>query len=346
MSNTVITIINERIREVLAKYGMYFTAGGMDREERHTVTGILRDNTMIGSLDFVYSAESCMKNVKISIDGLGTFSIEDGPDMEVDLRDMEEKLKRAYGDGQMDVKAFTAGINLWNEIDKTLRDHGITMVVGAEPGKSTLMAGNVEIGYTDMIYAGGGTKVPCVTLYETSNDDVMVSANFVIESETDLPKLDEWLGEKVGNSADPGMCVIRVQYLNDSVKHLQIEKKGDWIDLYAAETVELKQGEHKLIHLGVAMKLPEGYEAHLVPRSSTFKKWGIIQANHVGIIDNSYSGPEDWWKMPVIAMRDTVINKDDKICQFRIVERQPRIHFVEGKMTDPSRGGFGSTGSK
>jgi len=219
-------------------------------------------------------------------------------------------------------------------------------VVGAEPGKSTLMAGNVEIGYTGMIYAGDGTKVPCVTLYENSNGDVMVSANFVIVSETDLPKLDEWLGEKVGNSADPGMRVIRVQYLNDSVKRLSIEKKGDWIDLYAAETVELKQGEHKLIHLGVAMKLPEGYEAHLVPRSSTFKKWGIIQANHVGIIDNSYSGPEDWWKMSVIAMRDTVINKDDKICQFRIVERQPQIRFVEGKMTDPSRGGFGSTGSK
>jgi dUTP pyrophosphatase len=105
------------------------------------------------------------------------------------------------------------------------------------------------------------------------------------------------------------------------------------------------KGDHKLILLGVAMKLPDGYEAHLVPRSSTFKKWGIIQANHCGIIDNSYSGPNDWWMMSAIAMRDTVINKGDKICQFRIVERQPPIIFDEGKMEGEDRGGFGSTGS-
>ena len=138
---------------------------------------------------------------------------------------------------------------------------------------------------------------------------------------------------------------ITVQYLDESVKRLSENEKGDWIDLYAAQTVELKQGEHKLIHLGVAMKLPDGYEAHIVPRSSTFKKWGIIQANHCGIIDNSYSGPNDWWMMSVIAMRDTVINKDDKICQFRIVERQPPIIFDEGKLDGEDRGGFGSTGS-
>jgi len=138
---------------------------------------------------------------------------------------------------------------------------------------------------------------------------------------------------------------ITVQYLDETVKRLVIEKKGDWIDLYAAETVEMKKGEHRLIHLGVAMKLPDGFEAHLVPRSSTFKKWGIIQANHVGIIDNSYSGPNDWWMMSAIAMRDTVINKGDKICQFRIVERQPDIVFEEGRMEGEDRGGFGSTGS-
>ena len=138
---------------------------------------------------------------------------------------------------------------------------------------------------------------------------------------------------------------ITVQYLDDTVTRLVETEKGDWIDLYAAETVEMKQGEHKLIHLGVAMKLPDGYEAHLVPRSSTYKKWGIIQANHVGIIDNSYSGPNDWWKLSAIAMRDTVINKGDKICQFRIIPRQPRILFDEGKMEGEDRGGFGSTGS-
>jgi hypothetical protein len=94
------------------------------------------------------------------------------------------------------------------------------------------------------------------------------------------------------------------------------------------------------------VKLPEGFEAHIVPRSSTYKKWGVIQANHVGIVDNSYSGPNDWWRMSVIAMRDTRIEKGDKICQFRIVERQPEIVFEEGRMEGEDRGGFGSTGSK
>lgn len=139
---------------------------------------------------------------------------------------------------------------------------------------------------------------------------------------------------------------ITVQYLDDTVKRLTINAKGDWIDLYAAETVEMIKGEHRLIHLGVAMKLPEGYEAHLVPRSSTYKKWGIIQANHVGIIDNSYSGPNDWWMLSAIAMRDTRIEKGDKICQFRIIQRQPEIEIVEGKMEGADRGGFGSTGTK
>ncbi len=138
---------------------------------------------------------------------------------------------------------------------------------------------------------------------------------------------------------------ITVQYLDETVKRLEANEKGDWIDLYAAETVQMAKGEHKLIHLGVAMKLPDGCEAHLVPRSSTYKKWGIIQANHVGIIDNSYSGPNDWWMMSAIAMRDTVINKGDKICQFRIVDRQPPLIFDEGKMEGEDRGGFGSTGS-
>ena len=138
---------------------------------------------------------------------------------------------------------------------------------------------------------------------------------------------------------------IKVQYLDDTVTRLSVNAKGDWVDLYAAETVELKQGEHRLVHLGVAMKLPEGFEAHIVPRSSTYKKWGVIQANHVGIVDNSYSGPNDWWRMSVIAMRDTRIDKGDKICQFRIVERQPEIVFEEGRMEGEDRGGFGSTGS-
>ena len=143
------------------------------------------------------------------------------------------------------------------------------------------------------------------------------------------------------------MKTIKIRYLDDSIERLDyIEGKSDWIDLRAAEDVTLKQGEFKLIHLGVAMQLPEGYEAHIVPRSSTFKNFGIIQTNHQGVIDCSYCGPEDWWRMPVLAMRDTTIKKNDRICQFRIMENQPRIVFEETEnLTGANRGGFGSTGT-
>ncbi len=120
---------------------------------------------------------------------------------------------------------------------------------------------------------------------------------------------------------------------------------GDWIDLRSAEDVEMEAGEDRIISLGISMKLPEGYEAHVVPRSSTFKKWGILQANGIGIIDNSYSGDDDIWRFHAIAMRDTKIYKGDRICQFRIMEKQPELKFVEvDKLEGPSRGGFGSTG--
>lgn len=138
---------------------------------------------------------------------------------------------------------------------------------------------------------------------------------------------------------------ITVQYLNDTIERLKKIENGDWIDLRAAHDYELKKGEYKLIHLGVAMKLPDGYEAHIVPRSSTYSKYGIIQANHQGVIDNSYCGPSDWWYFPAIAYtRDITIKKGERICQFRIMEKQPDIKFVEGPMTSKDRGGFGSTG--
>ncbi|MBO4337591.1 MAG: dUTP diphosphatase [Lachnospiraceae bacterium] len=142
------------------------------------------------------------------------------------------------------------------------------------------------------------------------------------------------------------MQTIKIQYLNDEIEKLDyIDGKSDWIDLRSAEDVTLKKGDFKLIHLGVAMQLPEGYEAHLVPRSSTFKNFGIIQTNHQGVIDCSYCGPEDWWRMPVLAMRDTEIKKGDRICQFRIMENQPRIVFEETEsLSGSNRGGFGSTG--
>ncbi len=139
---------------------------------------------------------------------------------------------------------------------------------------------------------------------------------------------------------------IRIKYFSDEIERLRyIDGKSDWIDLRASETVKLKAGEFALIPLGVAMELPQGYEAHLVPRSSTFKNYGILQTNSCGIVDGSYCGDEDMWRMPVYATRDTVIRVNDRIAQFRIVENQPTITFTEVESLDNvSRGGFGSTG--
>lgn len=144
------------------------------------------------------------------------------------------------------------------------------------------------------------------------------------------------------------METIRIKYFSDDVERLKyIDGKSDWVDLRASERVELKAGEFKLIPLGVAMQLPEGYEAHLVPRSSTFKNYGILQTNSCGIIDGSYCGDEDMWRMPVYATRDTVIEKNDRICQFRIVKNQPQIVFETcEKLGHKNRGGFGSTGKQ
>lgn len=144
------------------------------------------------------------------------------------------------------------------------------------------------------------------------------------------------------------METIRIKYFSDEIERLRyIDGKSDWIDLRASERVELKKGEYKLIPLGVAMQLPEGYEAHVVPRSSTFKTYGVIQTNSCGVIDGSYCGDEDIWKMPVYATRDTVIEKNDRICQFRIMKNQPKILFEETeKLNNQNRGGFGSTGKQ
>lgn len=140
--------------------------------------------------------------------------------------------------------------------------------------------------------------------------------------------------------------VIEIEYHSDKINKLEyIDGKSDWIDLRAAEEVELKAGMFHLIDLGVSMKFPEGYEAHIVPRSSTFKNYGLLQTNSVGIIDGSYCSHDDVWKMPVFATRDTVVHVNDRICQFRIVKNQPKISFEEVDWLDePTRGGFGSTG--
>ena len=141
---------------------------------------------------------------------------------------------------------------------------------------------------------------------------------------------------------------IRIKYFTDRIDKLEyIDGKSDWIDLRASETVELKAGEFKLIPLGIAMELPKGYEAHVVPRSSTFKNYGLLQVNSCGIIDGSYCGDEDMWPMPVYATRDTVVNFNDRICQFRIMQNQPQIVFQEvNALGNSNRGGFGSTGKQ
>ena len=137
---------------------------------------------------------------------------------------------------------------------------------------------------------------------------------------------------------------IKVKYHTD-ILPLEMNEKGDWIDLRAAEDMKLWGGYYYYIPLGISVELPEGYEAHVAPRSSTFKNWGIVQTNSVGVIDNSYCGNNDIWMMPVYATRFTEIKKNDRICQFRIIEKQPHLEFeTVDHLGNEDRGGFGSTG--
>lgn len=152
------------------------------------------------------------------------------------------------------------------------------------------------------------------------------------------------------------METVKIKYHCSDIEKIEKITIGDWIDLRAAERVVIPHNEFRLISLGVSMKLPKGYEAHIVPRSSTFKNWGIIQTNHMGVIDNSYSGTNDVWKFPAYCLMPkyfsgknsySIVNKGDRICQFRIVPIQPDIEFEEVELLDETdRGGFGSSGVK
>jgi dUTP pyrophosphatase len=146
--------------------------------------------------------------------------------------------------------------------------------------------------------------------------------------------------------------VVQIKVFDEACRPT-VNENGDWIDLRSMEDMVIQPGEFKLIPLGVAMKLPEGYEAHIAPRSSTFKNYHLIQTNSVGVVDNSYCGPNDMWKMPVLrpfvaeGESTSVIKKGDRICQFRIMKKQPPINFVDSTLEDQEdRGGFGSTGVK
>lgn len=140
---------------------------------------------------------------------------------------------------------------------------------------------------------------------------------------------------------------IKVKYFDPEIEKLQKISKGDWIDLRSAETVDLKVGEYRLIRLGVGMILPDGYEAIVAPRSSTPSKFGVLLSNSIGVIDNSYSGDEDEWRFPAVAIRDTHITKGDRICQFRLIHNMEPVEIIEvDHLNEISRGGIGSTGKR
>ena len=140
---------------------------------------------------------------------------------------------------------------------------------------------------------------------------------------------------------------VKIKYFTNEIDKINKIQQGDLIDLRAAQTVEMKAGEFKLVPLGVAMQLPNGYKANVYPRSSTYKNFGIILANSVGQIDESYCGDNDQWMFPAIALRDTVINVNDRICQFEIQKKQPDFEFEEVDILgNEDRGGIGSTGTK
>ncbi len=141
---------------------------------------------------------------------------------------------------------------------------------------------------------------------------------------------------------------LQIKYHVPELEKLRyIDGKSDWIDLRAAEDVVIKKGEYRLISFGISVKIPESYEAHIVPRSSTYKNFGLLQTNSYGVIDCSYCGENDIWRMPVLAMRDTEIHVNDRIAQFRIMKNQPQIIFEEVEhMEGDDRGGFGSTGKQ
>lgn len=139
---------------------------------------------------------------------------------------------------------------------------------------------------------------------------------------------------------------IKIQYSKETTPRIELIPIGDWVDLAIPEDVFLTKGGDKLVDLEVAMHLPNGFEAHIIPRSSSFKKWGFLLVNSVGMIDESYCGPDDTWKAHLLGTRIQRIPAGTRILQFRIVKKQPRLTFVEvAKLNNPNRGGIGSTGN-
>lgn len=148
--------------------------------------------------------------------------------------------------------------------------------------------------------------------------------------------------KQLQNNADD--INIQIKYLPNA-HHLEQVDWGSWIDLYTYEDVTLKQGDQKYINLGIAMKLPKGYEAILAPRSSTYKNWGLMQSNSIGVIDSTYCGDNDIWMFPAYASRNITIPAGTRLCQFRIQKEQPKINFeIVESLGSEDRGGLGSSG--
>jgi dUTP pyrophosphatase len=140
---------------------------------------------------------------------------------------------------------------------------------------------------------------------------------------------------------------LKVKYFDPDLIRIEQKEGSDWLDLRASKDIYIGPMEYKLIPMGVAIELPPGYEAHIAPRSSTFKNYGILQVNSVGVVDELFKGNSDEWFMPVLGTRDAKIKKNDRICQFRIVEKQPKLEIEEVEfLENPDRGGHGSTGTK
>ncbi len=241
--------------------------------------------------------------------------------------------------------------------EETAREmvQGGTRVVGSDLGVSVTGYAGPDGGENGepagLVYIGcGSEKRTEVRKFCFQGNRGQVRRQAALEALRSLEeKLLEWENDS-GEEPDENVPseTIRIKYFTDRIEKLcRITEKSDWIDLRAAEDVELKAGEFRLIPLGVAMELPAGYEAHVIPRSSTFKNFGILQVNSMGLIDESYCGDQDQWYFPALAVRDTLIRTNDRICQFRIVKHQPQIYFEEtSQLSQSNRGGFGSTGKQ
>lgn len=179
---------------------------------------------------------------------------------------------------------------------------------------------------------------------EAAFNRVIERSNSMIPKDIDIETL---LHLKVNTERiirNMGVPQILVKYHNKEMTKIQFNEKGNFFDLRASQRYEIKKGEFKLIDLGVSIKLPEGYWGQVVPRSSLYKNHHLIQTNSFGVIDTTYCGEKDHWMLPVLAIEDTVIEFDERICQFRIVKDNPfTIKEVE-EMTDKDRGGFGTSG--